>query len=324
MTQKVLQAVEGKGMKLSLVTDTGGVNDKSFNQSAWEGLQQLEKDHGFEASFKESTKDADYEPNLNSFVKAKTDLTWGAGFLLEGAIRKVAEANPEAKLGIVDFAWPDTPKNVAAVVFNEHEGSYLVGIIAGLSTKSNKIGFVGGIEGDLIKKFEVGFRAGVKAVNPEAAENLNIQYAASFNDAAKGKTLAATMYDQGIDIIYHASGGTGNGVFQEATERKKNGQDVWVIGVDKDQYDLGPDVALTSMIKRVDTAVIQITEMMLDGNFPGGTVTVLGLKEDGVGIAPTSDKHVSKEILDKVDQYKKDIIDGKIKVPATQADFDAQ
>ncbi|WP_338592870.1 BMP family ABC transporter substrate-binding protein [Paenibacillus sp. Y5S-9] len=298
-------------LKIGMVTDVGGVNDKSFNQSAWEALQATETETGAAVKYLQSKSDEEYIPNLNEFVKGGYDLTWGIGFQLADAIKTVAEQNPDAKLAIIDSV-VDAP-NVKSVTFAEEEGSYLVGVVAGLTTKSNKIGFVGGMESPLIKKFEVGFREGVKAVNPDAQFISN--YTGAFDKPDLGKAAAATLYNEGVDIIFHASGATGNGVFNEASARKKQGQDVWVIGVDKDQsLEFGDEITLTSMIKKVDEAVKRVNKEVVDGTFAGGSEN-LTLKENGVGIADTSTANVSADTLAKVEEYKEKIISGEIKVP---------
>jgi basic membrane protein A len=300
-------------VKVGMVTDVGGVNDKSFNQSAWEALQALEKETGIEIKYLQSKSNADYEPNLNQFVKGGYNLTWGIGFDLGDAIKKVATENPNANLAIIDSV-VEAP-NVESVTFSENEGSFLVGVVAGMTTKTNKVGFVGGAESPVIKRFEVGFKAGVEAVNPKA--KVTITYAGAYDKPDIGKSLAATLYDAGNDIIFPAAGATGNGVFNEAKSRNKaGGTKVWVIGVDKDQsLEFGDDVTLTSMIKRVDEAVKKVSQQVVDGTFKGGTTTVLGLKDNGVGLPETSKANVSADILAKVDEYTKQIIDGTIKVP---------
>lgn len=298
-------------VQIGMVTDVGGVNDKSFNQSAWEALQATETETGAKVKYLQSKSDEEYIPNLNEFVKGGYTLTWGIGFQLADAIKTVAEQNPDAKLAIIDSV-VDAP-NVKSVTFAEEEGSFLVGVVAGLSTKTNKVGFVGGMNSPLIKKFEVGFREGVKAVNPKAEFIPN--YTGAFDKPDLGKAAAATLYNKGVDIIFHASGATGNGVFNEAIARKKQGQDVWVIGVDKDQsLEFGDEVTLTSMIKKVDEAVKRVNKEVVDGTFAGGSEN-LTLKENGVGIADTSSKNVKPEVLAKVDEYKEKIISGEIKVP---------
>lgn len=301
-------------VKVGLVTDIGGVNDKSFNQSAWEALEALKKESGVGIKYLQSKSNADYVPNLNQFVKGGYDLTWGIGFDLGDALLEVAKANPDANLAIIDSV-VDAP-NVASVTFAENEGSFLVGVVAGLTTKTNKVAFIGGAESPVIKRFEVGFKAGVEAVNPEAT--VTPTYAGAYDKPDIGKSLAATLYDAGNDIIFPAAGQTGNGVFNEAKSRNEAGGDkVWVIGVDKDQsLEFGDDVTLTSMIKRVDEAVKKVSQEVADGTFKGGTTTVLSLKDNGVGIADTSKANVSEEILAKVEEYKQQIIDGKIVVPA--------
>lgn len=311
--------------QIGMVTDASGVNDNSFNQGAWSGLQKLgETEKNVKVKYLESKSNADYETNVNNFVKQGWDLTYGIGFPLEEAIKKVSEANPDSKFAIIDSnLGGDIPANVVAVTFREEQGSFLVGVIAGLTTKTNKVGFIGGMDSATINRFEIGFKAGVKLSNPDA--EIATAYVGSFGAPDLGKQNAATMYDQGADIIFHASGGTGDGLFNEAIERKKAGQEVWVIGVDMDQsLRFGEEVTLTSMIKRVDNAVIQISKDFLEGRFQGGKEVQYGLNEGGVSIADTSSVNVSAEILEKVTQFRQDIIDGKIVVPRTHDEFSKQ
>lgn len=299
-------------LKIGMVTDLGSVNDKSFNQSAWEALQKLNKDHGFEVKYLEPKADADVVPNLSEFVKRDYDLTWATAYTLSDAVTQLAQENPNANFGIVDS--DIIVPNVASVSFKEQEGAFLVGVIAGLTTETNKIGFVGGMEIPVIKRFEVGFREGIKAVNPDA--KLIVNYTGLFNRVDMGKSAASTIYNDGADIIFHAAGLTGNGIFNEAKERKSKGGNVWVIGVDKDQsLTFGDDVTLTSMIKKVDEAVYSVSMALAEGNFPAGQVTVMGLKEGGVDIASTSDKNVAPGVLEKVEEYRQLIINGDIVVP---------
>ncbi|MGM7701233.1 BMP family lipoprotein [Pseudalkalibacillus sp. Hm43] len=315
------------GFKVAMVTDTGGVDDKSFNQSAWEGLQEfgnendLKEKEGY--TYVQSDAQSDYRPNLNNLVRQDFDLVFGIGFLMQEDIKKVAEQQKDAQFALVDSVVD--LDNVASITFKEHQGSFLVGLVAGLQSKSNKIGFIGGVESELIKKFENGFKAGVLTANPDA--EIFTQYAGDFNDAAKGTTIAATLYGKGADVIYHAAGGTGAGVFTEAINRKKNGEDVWVIGVDRDQFaegiydqDANKSVTLTSMVKRVDTAVFEVSKKTMEGNFPGGEIVEFGLEEDGVGIAPTQD-NVSEEALKMVEEYKEKIVAGEVEVPKTDDEF---
>ncbi|GFZ82699.1 BMP family ABC transporter substrate-binding protein [Paenibacillus marchantiophytorum] len=305
-----------KSFKVGLVTGIGGVHDNSFNQAGWEALQKAQTILGIEAKYTESKSEADAQPDLVRFARDKYDLIWGMGSTMGDSLTNAAKSMPDSKFAIVDSdLGGNIPANVAALTFKDEEGSFLMGVIAGLSTKSNKVGFIGGMKFPVIEKFEYGFRAGVKTVNPQAEVVVN--YVGAFNRPDQGKTFAATMYDSGVDIIYQGAGATGEGVFAEAKERKN----VWVIGTDKDQSNLAPDQTLSSMIRRVDVGVFNITKQLTEGAFPGGKESQLGVKEDGVGLAASSDKHVPKEILDKAANYRQQIIDGKIKVPGTEKEF---
>lgn len=302
--------------KVGMVTDVGGVNDNSFNQSAWEGLQKLQAELNLpkeNVNFLQSTSDADYVPNLTQFVKDNWNLTWGIGFLMGDHLKKVADENPDAKLAIID-AEVQAP-NVESVLFKEHEGSFLAGVVAAKMSQSKKVGFVGGVEIPVIKRFEVGFEAGVKAVDPNV-EVIKI-YTGFFDKPDEGKSAASQIYGQGADIIFHAAGGTGDGVFNEGKDRKSKGEKVWVIGVDKDQsLTFGDDITLTSMVKRVDEAVYRVSKDVIEGKFEGGKIVWLGLAEDGVGLADTSSKNVPEDVLKLADEYKQKIVSGEIKVPA--------
>lgn len=311
---------------VAMVTDVGGIDDKSFNQSAWEGMQKFGKDNGLEKGtngydYLQSKSAADYTTNLNTAVRSKFDLIYGIGYNLQPNIEKIAGQRPNSNFAIIDSV-VEGKKNVASITFKENEGSFLVGVVAGLTTKSNKVGFVGGTDSDLINKFAAGFQAGVKAVNPKA--DVKIEFAGAFDKADKGQSMASAMYQSGVDVIYHAAGGTGNGVFTEAKNLKQKdpNKEVWVIGVDRDQAEEGKvtvngkdyNVTLTSMVKRVDLAVEDLSKKAKDGNFPGGETIEYGLKENGVGIAPTQD-NVSEDILKAVDDWKQKIINGDVEVP---------
>ena len=309
-------------IKVAMVTDTGGVSDESFNQSAWEGLQKAKKELGVEAFYKESTQDADYVPNLETLLDDGNELIWGIGFKLETAIRDAAEQNPDQKYGIVDYSYEDNgveiPENVICVVFNDEHSSFLSGYIAAKMSKTGKIGFVGGIEGPVIDRFDYGYRAGVEFANKETGKDVKVlvQYAESFDDAAKGKAIALQMYQQGADIIFHAAGNVGTGVIEAAKEQNK-----YAIGVDRDQNELAPDNIITSAIKRVDLSTFNGIKDLKENKFQGGKTIRYGLAEGAVDIAPTSDKHVPKEILKEVENLKEDIIDGKIDIPYNKDTF---
>ncbi len=316
------------GISIGLTTDEGGLNDKSFNQSANEGVLKAQKEFGVEYSPLEAQKKEDYEPNLQSLIDNGSDLTFAIGFQLADAVENVAKNNPDANLAIIDSVVE--AENVLSVLFKEEEGSFLVGVIAGLTTKTNKVGFIGGKDSDAIQKFEAGFTAGVAAVNPEAAKGLTssdgtatgstVKYADSFSDTNKGYELAKSLYSEGCDVIYHAAGGVGIGLFQATQELRKEGKDVWAIGVDKDQAVSLPEYAdsiLTSMVKRVDAATYEAVKSIVDGNFKGQTL-VLGIAEGKVGLADSTSTNASAEAMEKSKEFEEKIKNGEFEVPATR------
>jgi basic membrane protein A and related proteins len=313
---------EEKAFTVAMVTDVGGIDDKSFNQSAWEGLQAFGKENSLEEGTKgytylQSKSDADYSTNLNTLARQDFGLIYGIGFMMEGAVDEIAQQQKDSHFAIVDAQVKQD--NVASILFKEQEASFLAGIAAGMTTKSNKIGFIGGIEGAVIERFESGFVAGVKAANPTAT--VDVQYAGAFDKAELGQTISATMYSAGADVVFHAAGGTGNGLFKEASDLKKKdpAREIWAIGVDRDQSDMGPDVVLTSALKRVDVAVKDLATKSKDGNFPGGEVALYGLAEDGVGVAPINAKVANKADIDaKIQEWVEKIKSGDVKVPGTR------
>jgi len=299
--------------KASIVTDTAGLGDQSFNDSANRGLQQAGDELGIETQVYETSQPSDYEPSLARAPSQGSDLTFAIGFLMTDALTNVSAQNADAKYAIIDSV-VDAP-NVASLNFKEEEGSFLVGAVAGLMTESNKVGFIGGLEVPLIKKFETGFKAGVMSVNPDAEVLVN--YAGTFEDPGKGKEVALSQYAAGADVIYHASGGTGLGLFQAAQEK---GPGFWAIGVDSDQYELAPENTLTSMMKRVDVAVYETIKDTMEGNFKSG-LDIFGLKEDGVGLSPTTDKNTPQEVIDQANALGEKIIAGEIVVPTTDEEL---
>ncbi|GKX30329.1 BMP family ABC transporter substrate-binding protein [Vallitalea longa] len=311
--------VADKALKVSMVTDTGGINDQSFNQLAWAGLEKAQKDLGITAEFLESTQEADYAPNLETLYDQDNDLIWGIGYLMADAVLDAAKTNPDRKYAIIDNAYTEeqeAPDNLLGVTFSEQEPSFLVGYIAGKMTKTNNVGFVGGMEFDVIWRFESGYRAGVKTANPDA--EIQIQYVNDFGDTAKGKAIANGMYQNGADIIFHAAGFSGTGVIESAVENGK-----LVIGVDQDQkVILGKDEIITSAVKKVDQAIYNVVKELQEGKWEGGSNINLGLADGAVGIADTSVDSVPQDILDEVKQLEQDIIDKKITVPATREEYD--
>lgn len=316
---------EEKVFKVGMVTDIGGVNDKSFNQSAWEGLQEYGKENGLEKGkngfdYMQSNSDADYSTNLNSLSRQGFDLVFGIGFLMHNSVEEISKQLPKVKYAIVD----DEVKqpNVASIMFKEQEAAFLAGVTAALTTKTNKIGFIGGMEIPVIERFESGFLAGVKAANPKAT--VEVQYSGAFNKAEIGQAIASKMYSTGADVIFHASGSTGNGLFKEAVDRKAKdpSKEIWAIGVDRDQSDMGSDIVLTSAMKRVDVAVKDISTKAKNNEFPGGKTIVYGLSEDGVGLAPVNSKAPNKQAIDEaVKQWIEKIKSGEVKVPSTREEL---
>ncbi len=303
-------------LKVAMVTDVGGLGDKSFNDAAYDGLKMLEADMGVEIKVVESSKMEDYVPNLKSLADQKYDMIWAIGFLMTDALAEVAEMYPEQKFGIIDAVVEKD--NVHSVCFKEEEGSFLVGAIAGVDSNSGKVGFVGGMEFPLIQKFEAGYLAGVKAARPDA--KIYTAYAGAFDDPAKGKELAASQFNVGADIVYHAAGGTGLGVISAAKEK---GTGYWAIGVDKCQHAEGQvdgkDYVLACMVKRVDMGVYKASKEALEGNFTSG-LTLMGLAEEGVGVCEAAKETASAEALAKVEEYTKKIVSGELQVPENPKD----
>jgi len=312
----------GSNVRPALVLDIGGLGDQSFNDSAYAGLQRAKKEFSAETETLESSAATDYVNNLTQLADQGYDPVFAVGFLMTDAVNEIAPQYPDINFAIVDSIVE--PKNAASLVFREQEGSYLAGVVAGLMTQEETqyttpddkiVGFLGGQESDLIGKFEAGYVAGVESVCSDC--EVLVTYAGStpdaFNDPAKGKEISLQQINDGADIIYHASGATGAGLFDAAKE-----QDAFAIGVDADQGKLIPDAPiLTSVVKRVDNAVFQAISDANDGNFPGGEVIDLGLKEKGLSLAPFGrfDGDVPQEVKDEVDKAQKGIINGDIKVP---------
>ena len=316
----------GGDLSLAMVTDVGGVDDKSFNQSAWEGIKEWGEENGLKKGkdgfdYLQSASDADYNTNLNNLIRRDFDLVFGVGYMMDDATSEIASENPDKMISIIDSA-VDAP-NVASILFKEQEGAFLAGVVAASMSETGKIGFVGGTKIPVIERFHAGFVEGAKAVNPDI--EIQINYTGVFDKPEQGKIAANAMYSSGVAIIFHAAGGTGNGVFSEANERKAKNPDsnIWVIGVDADQYEEGRvddkhNVTLTSMLKGVGTAVKDVADRAKAGEFPGGETLVYGLAEDGVGLADSRGA-IPEDILKTVEDYKAKIAAGEIKVPEKPA-----
>lgn len=302
-------------LKVGIVFDKGGLGDKSFNDSAWRGVERAQKELGIELLKVESKSDSDYESNVRTMAEEGSQLVIAVGLGMDQAVSAVAPDFPDTKFAIVDG--DAKGDNVLNLKFKEEEGSFLVGYLAGLMTKSGKVGFVGGMEIPLIKKFEAGYHAGVATANPNAAM-VPVKYVGSWDDVDKGKANASVLFAEGADIVYHAAGRTGLGVIRAA---KDSGN--FAIGVDSDQDDIEPGTVLTSMVKRVDEAVFKTIQQVKDGKFEAGA-TLYSLKDNGVGTSElrfTKDK-IGAEKLAKLEEVKAKIVAGEIVVPASVGELD--
>lgn len=313
----------GGALKVGIVFDLGGRGDKSFNDGAYNGGQRAERELGARVRFIEPGDGSDRESGLRLLAAEGMSLVVGVGFIFSDDLTQLAKEYPSTPFAGIDYSVGvdkagnpiPPPANLAALKFREEEGSFLVGALAALVSKTHKVGFVGGMNFPLIHKFEAGYRAGVKQVCPRCA--IISQYAGvtpeAFRNPGRGKELALSQYQQGVDIIYHAAGSTGLGVFEAARQSGK-----LAIGVDADQYQEAPGYILTSMVKGVDVAVYEASRWVKEGRFKGG-IYQLGLKEGGVGYV--YDEHnralIPPDVRARVEQLRQEIIAGRIKVPDT-------
>ncbi len=310
------QAGSAERFRVGMVFDVGGKGDKSFNDSAYRGMLHAADEFGIDYTEFEPGQDADRETGLRKLAQAGYDVIVGVGFLFSDAIKKVAQDYPEIEFACVDYdvrPGEQLPPNLAGLKFREEEGSFLVGILAAMFSETGRIGFVGGMDIPLIHKFEAGYIAGAKHANPGIS--VTVAYAGTtpqaFADPARGKELALLQYGRGVDVIYHASGSTGNGVIGAAKE-----SGMYAIGVDSNQNYMAPGHVLTSMVKRVDNSVYMTIKAAIEGDFTGG-LREFGLEEDGVAYA--IDEHnesmISDEMIAAVEEAKAAIIAGEIVVP---------
>jgi basic membrane protein A len=301
----------GAKVKVGIVFDSGGRGDKSFNDSAWRGVQKAQQDLGAEAKTVDSKSEKDYEGNLTGMADAGMDIVFAVGVTQGNALAVVAKKYPNVKFGYIDGDLPEL-KNVRGLEFKEEQGSFLAGYLAGLVTKTGKIGFVGGMNIPLIKKFEAGYSAGAQMANP-SIQVLPAKYTESWDDVTLGKAAAKVLFDGGADIVYHAAGRCGIGVIDAAADAGK-----LAIGVDGDQDGVKPGHVLTSMVKHVDVAVFEAIKDVQDGKFQGGA-KIYDLASGGVGL---TDFQYTKDLigpdnLKKLDVVKAKIISGELKVPST-------
>jgi basic membrane protein A len=302
---------------IRMVTDTGGISDQSFNQLAWAGMQQLKTDNGWDVDYYESKQDSDYATNLDKAVDDGANMVWAIGFAMSDAANESAEANPDVKFGSIEGTNTSGAENLVCVAFKSQDSSFAVGYIAARMSESGKVGFVGGMTGETIAAFEYGYKAGIAYANAEQNTNVqcDAQYAESFTDSSKGSSIAKKMIQSGCDVLFHAAGGAGVGMLDEC-----NAQGVKSIGVDQDQAAvLGYDTIIASALKKVDEAIIKVSNGFLDGSIEAGDI-VLGAADDAVGLAPTHDK-VPDEIYNAALEIFEKIKAGDIVPPANEADY---
>ncbi|MEM7507201.1 MAG: BMP family ABC transporter substrate-binding protein [Pseudomonadota bacterium] len=296
--------------KPAVIFDMGGKFDKSFNEGVWNGVQRFTNETGIEVMEFEVTNEAQREQAMRRMVSRGATVVLGVGFAQADAIDAVAGDHPDVQFSIIDVSWLDKP-NLRQYAFKEHEGSYLVGVAAAKASSSGKVGFVGGMDISLIRKFACGYVQGAKAAGAtDVIQNMTGTTPAAWNDPNKGAELAQAQMDRGADVIYHAAGGTGLGVIRAAADGGK-----LAIGVDSNQNGLAPGSVLTSMIKRVDVAAYATFKDAMDGSFTPG-VQVLGLAENGVDWAVDENNQplLTDEITAAVEQAKSDILSGAVTV----------
>ena len=322
----------GEGtLKVGMVTDSGTIDDKSFNQGTWEGIIEAEENLGIEKNYLKPSgeTEADYLTEIQNLYDSGYKFIVGPGFKLESAIYKAQEQFKDAKFVLIDGEPNDgngnylVADNTVAIQFAEQEGGFVAGVAAALELQTGEFGFIGGMESSAVKRFNYGFQQGVAYANENLGTSVslkseNIVYSGSFTDLALGQQIAAQMYDRGVKVIFAAAGGTGMGAITEAKTRAVNGEEVWVIGVDSDQYADGiyegnKSVILTSAIKKVNEAAYQMIEAELNNEFPGGQSLIFNAKNNAVGI-PEENPNLSEDTVAKVNEVLEAIKNGEIEV----------
>lgn len=308
-----VKEVSDDSLTMVMVTNVTGLGDEGFNDAAWAGMQRAKDELGAKISVIETGEQSQYVPSLQAACEQGNDIVVAVGFLLKDAVTKVSSQYPDTNFIMIDGAI-DNP-NVASVLFKENEAAYISGIIAAMTTKTNKVGFIGGMEQPAPIRFESGWRAGVESIDPKISNT--ISYVGSFANPGAGKEQASLMYKHGIDIIQLAAGGTEVGCINAAIVNDK-----WVIPCDKDKSALCKGHQLTSSIKNIDEAVMAIIKIAIAGDFPAG-IKILGLKEGAVGFPPSVRTSITSEIMDVVEKATKMIIAGEIVVPSTRDEYDS-
>ena len=312
--------LSGKSVRAAVVLDTGGVDDKSFNAAAVAGLNQAKADLKMadaDARYVESKDPSEYKQKLSAFASQNYNIVFAVGFKMEDALKEVAAQFPNVKFAIVDGSAPEGATNCSALQFKEEQGAFLAGYLAALVSKTHTIGFVGGEEIPLIKKFQAGYMAGAKTAGLDPNTQVKVAYTGDWNDQSKGKSQAMQEFGANADIIFHAAGKAGLGVIEAAREK---GTGFYAIGVDQDQDDVAPGRVLTSMVKHLDTAVTDTIKRVQEGKFTPG-LHVYDLKEGGVGLSEMkyTKKDIPADVLAKLDKITKMVADGQI-VPPTKVE----
>jgi basic membrane protein A len=275
--------------RVGIVLSTGGLGDLSFNDAAYRGLQRAEEELGISFDYIEPADPSEDQTALRRFASRGYDLVIGVGFQMADSLTTVAGEYPDTKFAHVDQFFEDIPENIVSLNFAEWEGSFLAGALAALTSESGNVGFVGGVDFALIHRFEGGFYQGARYINPDI--EIQSRYADDFGDPARGREIALGMIDDGADVIYHAAGGTGSGVFQAAEE-----EDIYAIGVDSNQNYVAPGYVIASMLKKVDNAVFDTVKSVVEGNYQGGNNLYFTLADGGVDL--TSLTEVGQPVLD--------------------------
>ncbi len=323
-------------LKVGMITDTGTIDDRSFNQGTWEGIQRAKADFGVDIQYVKPAGDTptDYIAAITDLIDTGYTLIICPGFKFESAIFEMQDKHTDIQFAILDGV-PNNGNydayeekigsNSLSIMFAEQESGFLAGVASALKVQSGKLGFIGGMAVPAVQRFNWGYQRGVKYANENydttcEMDNQDIVYQGTFNDIPAGTQLAATMYDRGVKVVFAAAGSVGIGVINEATERRRTGADVWAVGVDGDQYNEGLNASkdassvLTSAMKAVDVAAYDTVKASLDGKFPGGEQQIFNAKNNGVKL-PDENPNLSQEIIDKVNEVFNKIKDGSLVVP---------
>ena len=326
------------GIKVGMVTGKGNIDDKSFNQGTWEGLVKAQKDFNLsEPKYLQPSGDSegDYLKEISNLVDAGYDVIATAGFEFEAPIYTAQEKYPDVKFLIIDSAptkggETKITDNTTSVTFSEEQAGFIVGVAAGLEVKDGKVGFIGGMKIPQVIKFGLGYQQGIKYANEYLNTNValndeDLVYQGTFTDVAAGQQISAQMYDRGVKTIFACAGSVGSGVINEAKSRVNSGENVWVIGVDRDQYDDGlyadgKSVVLTSAMKKVDAASYNAVKDIYNNEFKGGQSVVYDITKDAIGL-PDVNPNLSDETISKVNDIVQQMKDGKIIVSSEEANF---